>query len=177
MAKFSRRTIRMLGDELSGWWVLATIADRFDDAGMAFGPEEAANNVSGQRRGLMMQYISTLDLNFPADTLKLIAVVNHVLFELVHRQYDFDTGVEWRQKFLDQIKRDGFVLDAGAGGPPCRALAWLLSGCRWDWSLPTSWLDGHPVRSARAVGDRLLGIRVRSVLMRMTGAGGVCPAR
>lgn len=111
MAKFSRRTIRMLGDELSGWWVLATIADLFDDAGIALGPEEAANGVAGQRRGLMMQYISTLDPNSPADTLKLVEVVNHVLFELVHRQYEGEIGVEWRQKFLDQIKRDGFVLD------------------------------------------------------------------
>jgi len=111
MAKFSRRTIRMLGDELSGWWVLATIADLFDDAGIALGPEEAANGVAGQRRGLMMQYISTLEPNSPADTLKLVEVVNHVLFELVHRQYEREIGVEWRQKFLDQIKRDGFVLD------------------------------------------------------------------
>ena len=54
MAKFSRRTIRMLGDELSGWWVLATIADLFDDAGIALGPAEAANGVAGQRRGLMI---------------------------------------------------------------------------------------------------------------------------
>lgn len=111
MPKFSRRTIRMLGDELSGWWVLASIADVFDDASVALGPEEAAQEVSGQRRGLMAQYMSTLDLNAPADTLKLIEVVNHVLFELVNREYDSETGGEWRRRFLDQIKRDGFALN------------------------------------------------------------------
>ena len=35
-----------------------------------------------------------------------------MLFEIAHREYDDSTGVQWRDRFLDQIRRDGFVLDA-----------------------------------------------------------------
>ena len=112
MARFSNRTLRLLGEEFSGWWTLGTISELFDDAGVALGPEEVTVNVSGQRRSLAKQYLSTLDQDAPAELAKLVEVVNHVLFEIAHREYDDSTGVQWRDRFLDQIRRDGFVLDA-----------------------------------------------------------------
>lgn len=111
MARFSKRTLRILGDEFAGSWTLATIADLFDDAGFEFGDTSAAREVSGQRRGLATQYLSTLNLDHPYDIAKLVEVVNHVLFEMTHRSETEPSAVQFTERFIDQVRRDGFTLD------------------------------------------------------------------
>lgn len=104
--KFSGRTLTLLGDELVGW-TLATIARLFDDEGIDLGPEEAALVESGQRRGLMRQYLASLDLNSERDTARLAEVFSTVLTELAAR----DT-TDWYDKFVAYLRRDGFIVDS-----------------------------------------------------------------
>ncbi|WP_370246882.1 abortive infection family protein [Nocardioides sp.] len=111
MARFSSRTLRMLGDEFSGSWTLSTIAELFDDARVALGPASAAENVSGERRSLYRQYLATLDLDVPGDLAKLVEVVNHVLDEMMRREYTEPLAVQSRDRFLNQLRRDGFALE------------------------------------------------------------------
>lgn len=111
MARFSKRTLRILGDEFAGSWTLATITDLFDDASVELGDAAAASGVSGQRRGLATRYISSLDLDQPGDVAKLVEVVNHVLFEMTHRPETEPLAEEFTNRFIDQLRRDGFALD------------------------------------------------------------------
>ena len=111
MARFSKRTLRILCDEFAGSWTLATIGDLFDDAGVELGDASAVGEVSGQRRGLATQYLSTLDVDHPADIAKLVEVVNHVLFEMTHRSETEPLAVRFTERFIDQVRRDGFTLD------------------------------------------------------------------
>lgn len=83
----------------------------FDDASVDLGDASAASEVSGQRRSLATQYISTLNLDHPADIAKLVEIVNHVLFEMTHRSESELLAAQFEERFIDQIRRDGFTLD------------------------------------------------------------------
>ena len=52
-----------------------------------------------------------LDLTAPSDFARLVEVMNHVLFEMTHRHYEYPQAEQWRDRFMDQVRRDGFRLD------------------------------------------------------------------
>jgi hypothetical protein len=106
----SKRTLRLIGDELAGSWTLATIRDLFEDEGVASGPPEADDGTNGQRRGLMAQYLWTLDFDKPQDLAKFYAVVNVVLEGVAARQ----ESAEWLAKLESALRRDRIDVDAAA---------------------------------------------------------------
>lgn len=59
MATFSKRTLRILGDVLTGWSALTPRGHLFEDNGISLPPPEVAEGavlgVNGQRRGLTAQ--------------------------------------------------------------------------------------------------------------------------
>jgi hypothetical protein len=112
VSSFSKRTLRLLGDEFAGSWTLRTIEIVFDDADIARGPESAGANESGMRRALMCQYLSTLDLDNPADTHRLAQVVSDVLADIRRR---LPESQEWYDRWLSYLRRDGFSVDAESG--------------------------------------------------------------
>ncbi len=107
MSAFSGRTLTLLGEELTGW-TLRTIDSLFQDEGIDLGPASAANSESGQRRGLMRQYLASLDLTTPADVSRLAGVFNTVLLDIAQRGED---GEGQYQRFVAYLRRDGFHVD------------------------------------------------------------------
>jgi hypothetical protein len=83
MARFSKRSLRLLGDEFAGSWTLATITDPFEDAGVQAATRSPPKPQRPTTR-LAAQYLSTLNLNSPGDTGQLVEMFNHVLFEMTH---------------------------------------------------------------------------------------------
>lgn len=112
MATFSKRTLRELGDVLSDLSSLNPIARLFDDADIAFPPDDVADAASrgivGQRRTLVAQYIAGLDLGHPDDIRKLLRVFDEVFAEVLGADPN-----EWKDKAQARLLRylgdDGFV--------------------------------------------------------------------
>lgn len=112
MATFSKRTLRELGDVLSDFSSLNPIARLFEDADIAFPPDdvadEASRGITGQRRTLVAQYIAGLDLGHPEDIRKLLLVFDEVFAEVLGAEPN-----EWtekaRKRLLRYLSDDGFV--------------------------------------------------------------------
>jgi hypothetical protein len=60
----------------------------------------------------MCQYLSTLDLDNPADTHRLAQVVSDVLADIRRR---LPESQEWYDRWLSYLRRDGFSVDAESG--------------------------------------------------------------
>lgn len=113
MATFSKRTLRELGDVLSDFSSLNPIDRLFQDADIAFPPndvaDEASRGITGQRRTLVAQYIAGLDLGHPDDIRKLLRVFDEVFAEILAD----DEPNEWKDKARKRLLRflhdDGFV--------------------------------------------------------------------
>lgn len=112
MSKFSNRTISYLGDVLAGWFVVRKIQILFDDAQVELGPAEAGAQESSVRRGLMRQYLATLDLDKPRDTAQLCDVMTNVLDELRHRLPESQQALD---RLTAYVRRDGFTVQEGSG--------------------------------------------------------------
>jgi hypothetical protein len=104
----SKRTLRLIGDELAGSWTLATISDLFEDEDITCGPPEADDGTSGQRRGLMARYMSGLDLGDPRDQAKLYGVINTVLEGIAARP----GSEQWLTKLESSLRRDRIEVDS-----------------------------------------------------------------
>lgn len=111
MSRFSKRTLNLLADELAQSWTLRTIEVLFDDADVPLGPPEAADGASGQRRGLLQQYMASLDLDQPGDRGKLARVITDVLHDIRARPDAEAVYARW----VDYLRRDGFSVDAATG--------------------------------------------------------------
>jgi len=81
----------------------------FEEEGVRLGPPEAAANVSGQRRGLLAQYLSTLDLDGEDDVRRLYRVFNRVLATVADRGPDAEV---WLGKLESALRRDGIAVDS-----------------------------------------------------------------
>lgn len=110
MSKPSRYTLRLLADDLARNWTQRTIEDLFEDAGVGKGPESVfAQAPGGVRRGVMAQYMATLNLDRPSDRAALYRVFNTVLESLADRCPDTADAPE---KLERGLRRDGIAVDS-----------------------------------------------------------------
>lgn len=110
MASFSNRTLRVLGDVLSGWSSLARIQHLFEDHGISLPPDAAPASRSrfgGRRRALTAQHVATLDLRTAEDAHKLLRVFDEVLTEVIKQ--DDDHAPSARAYVLEALRNDGFA--------------------------------------------------------------------
>ena len=107
MARFSQRTLTLLGRELTDWTV-REIENLFNDEDIDRGPESAGDGESSVRRATMRQYLASLDLTSDQDTAKLGNVFTIVLQSIARRG---QPGQEWYANFVAYLRRDGFQVD------------------------------------------------------------------
>lgn len=116
MATFSKRTLRELGDVLSDFSTLTPIAHLFDDLGIPYPPpdvaEEAVRGITGQRRGLVAQYVASLDIRLPEDQRRLLRVFDEVLGDVLAESNEYTDKA--RSRLLRLLANDGFT--PGADG-------------------------------------------------------------
>jgi hypothetical protein len=112
VATFTKRSLRQLGDVLSTYYVIRTIHDLFEDAGVPFPPQDvaeaAAEGVDGARRSLMWQYLASLDFTDPIHVRRMSGVFEQVLGELP----DDEFGQRARERLTKALANDGFQIDA-----------------------------------------------------------------
>ena len=108
MSAPSRLTLRLLADELAGNWDLRSIADLFEEEGVQLGEIPADSNPGGQRRTLMAQYVSTLDMGHPDDLAKLYRVLNRVMAGVT--SHDTEPG-GWLDRLERSLRQDGIAVD------------------------------------------------------------------
>lgn len=115
MATFSPRVMRLLSTELTDT-SLRQIEGLFDDHGVQLGPPQPRDNDESVRRELMRRYLVTLDLETPADAMKLAAVFSDLLQQIVQ-----ESDTAWsadntrRDKWFRILREDGFDIDEATG--------------------------------------------------------------
>lgn len=107
MVRFSKRTLRVLADELAQSWLLATSEDLFEDNGTPQGCPERPE-ATGQRRVLLETYLASLDLTTEEGAAALVRVFNDVLESVQERERSRQTGTS---NSSPQLRRDGFSVD------------------------------------------------------------------
>jgi hypothetical protein len=109
MTRPSRHTLRQLGNELANAWTLGAITDLFEDERVALGPQEAHGVFGGQRRGLMEQYLSTMDLDTETDQRKLYRILDRVLADAAERSPEAEASLV---KLEGMLRKDGIAVDS-----------------------------------------------------------------
>lgn len=115
MTNFSPRVMRLLSTELTDT-PLRQIEGLFDDHGVQLGPPQPRDNDESVRRELMRRYLVTLDLETPADSMKLAAVFSD-LFQQIVQEGDTAWSADntRRDKWFRILREDGFAVDEGTG--------------------------------------------------------------
>ncbi len=110
MATVSNKTLRILGDILSGWSNLARIQHLFEDHGISLPhgvAPDAEHRLGGRRRGLAAQYVAALDLSRADHVHRLLRVVDEVLSEVI-LEGDVHAPAA-RDRLLQTLQSDGFA--------------------------------------------------------------------
>lgn len=106
MAIFSSRVLRLLSTELTDT-PLRQIDALFDDHGIRLGSAQPLENDESVRRERMRRYLVTLDLDAPADAMKLTAAFSDVLQRIVHEGGFSDDGRP--AKWFRILREEGFA--------------------------------------------------------------------
>ncbi|MHB1473557.1 MAG: abortive infection family protein [Dermatophilaceae bacterium] len=111
MARFSKRVIRLLADELTGT-VIREIDVLFENNDIPLGPPQPDDDDPGQRRERMRRYLASIDFSSPYDTAKLTRVYSDLMQDIAARGSDqFSDSVAYRDKWVRTLRADGFEVD------------------------------------------------------------------
>lgn len=111
MARFSKKVLRLLSDELTDT-TLREIDVLFENNDVPLGPPQPDPDDPGQRRERMRRYLVSLDLSNPADHAKLVGVFSDLMQDIARRTSA--AGVDasgYRQRWIQILSAEGFEID------------------------------------------------------------------
>lgn len=119
MARFSKKVIRLLADELTGT-VIREIDVLFENNDIPLGPPQPDDDDPGQRRERMRRYLASIDFSSPYDTSKLTRVYSDLMQDIAARSTDqHSDSVAYRDKWVRTLRAEGFEVEEGT---------WIVNG-------------------------------------------------
>lgn len=167
MATITPRVRRLLSTELTST-PLRTIDAIFDDNGVDLGLPQPVENDESVRRERMRRYLSTLNLESPADLSKFAGVLSDVLRQIIDEEAYTSNGRQ--EKWVRILREDGFDVDESTGSvkPSMKAGAELTEHAFAALENPASIFDHLRRLSDNVDSDPRLAVSTAKALIEST---------